>query len=349
MEAKRKEILTCADDKALKRKRKYRQEQAAKVTTYLQTHEDTPILSLVMSDLKSNLNIIEASLEYFPIIQNRIDQLEEPDNPDELEQAVQEYIESMEAAKHQLQEKMEAYKPAKSLSTVVRDIDSALKLGSFDTIVTQNKLTTLSEKINQLVDVLGDYDHQPGIDDLVSLAETKRESFYEQVNIASKAKESIPPLPSIPVAVKPESRKRIQVEAPSFDGDPLNWAPFLRRFKSVLSQDKSLIDEELAELLVKAMKDKRAKEVAERAANSGGYSRVLVDLDAVYNNPRSNFPLRMEQLYSYPQKTDYDKWDFMQLMATLYKHVEGLKDLDAFTIDHVIGYFATRTFTERTK
>ena len=88
MEAKRKEILTCADDKALKRKRKYCQEQAAKVTTYLQTHEDTPILSLVMSDLKSKLNITEASLEYFPIIQNRIDQLEEPDNPDEHEQAV---------------------------------------------------------------------------------------------------------------------------------------------------------------------------------------------------------------------------------------------------------------------
>ena len=62
------------------------------MTTYLQTHEDTPILSLVMSDLKSKLNITEASLEYFPIIQNRIDQLEEPDNPDEHEQAVQEYI-----------------------------------------------------------------------------------------------------------------------------------------------------------------------------------------------------------------------------------------------------------------
>ena len=71
----------------------------------------------------------------------------------------------MKAAKHQLQEKMVAYKPAKSLSTVVGDIDSALKLGSFDTIVAQNKLTTLSEKINQLVDVLGDYDQQPGIDD----------------------------------------------------------------------------------------------------------------------------------------------------------------------------------------
>ncbi len=91
----------------------------------------------------------------------------------------------------------------------------------------------------------------------------------------------------------------------------------MRRFKSVVSQDKSLIDEELAELLVKAMKDRRAKEVAERAANSGGYNRVQADLAAVYNNPQSNFPLRMEQLYSYPQKTDYNKWDFMQLMATL--------------------------------
>ncbi len=53
----------------------------------------------------------------------------------------------------------------------------------------------------------------------------------------------------------------------------------------------------------------------------------------------------MEELYSYPQKTDCNKWNFMQLMATLDKHVEGLKNLDSFTINHVMGDFVTCTFT----
>ncbi len=39
----------------------------------------------------------------------------------------------------------------------------------------------------------------------------------------------------------------------------------------------------------------------------------------------------------------------MQLMATLDKHVEGLKNLDSFTINHVMGDFATCTFTEKTR
>ncbi len=102
----------------------------------------------------------------------------------------------------------------RSLSTVVRDIDSALKLGGFETSIAQNELATLSDKINQLVDLLGDYDQQPGVEDLISLAKAKREAFYEQVNIASKRKSSPSP-PGTPVVVRTESseaRKRIHVE-----------------------------------------------------------------------------------------------------------------------------------------
>ncbi len=111
METRREESLVCVDDKALKRKRKNHKDQAAKVITFLQDYEDTPILSLVMSDLKFKLNMIEASFEYFPTIQDRLDHLEHPDDPDIHELEVLEYIESMETANCQIQEKMEAYKP----------------------------------------------------------------------------------------------------------------------------------------------------------------------------------------------------------------------------------------------
>ena len=66
----------------------------------------------------------------------------------------------------------------------------------------------------------------------------------------------------------------IKLNLPTFDGNPANWTYFWSRFEQVIQAEKGMVEPLKVSALVDAMKDSKAKEVAERAAQDG-YAAML--------------------------------------------------------------------------
>ena len=67
---------------------------------------------------------------------------------------------------------------------------------------------------------------------------------------------------------------KIKLNLPTFYGKPAKWTYFWSRFEQVIQAEKGMVEPLKVSVLVDAMKDSKAKEVAEQAAQDG-YTAVV--------------------------------------------------------------------------
>ena len=156
---------------------------------------------------------------------------------------------------------------------------------------------------------------------------------------------------SISTPATPSSRpdlvgSKIKLNLPTFDGNPANWTYFWSRFEQVIQAEKGIVEPLKVSALVDAMKDSKANDVAERAAQDG-YAAVLDALKTTYNLPRLLFPIHWEGISHQPKPVCWDKEDIDNLKSKLKHHYAGLKAMGVDTFQHVAAYYAVSSFDKR--
>ena len=131
----------------------------------------------------------------------------------------------------------------------------------------------------------------------------------EQRKIVATAPTSTPATPSShPDLVG----SKIKLNLPTFDGNSATWTYFWSRFEQVIQAEKVMVEPLKVSALVDAMKDSKAKEVAESAVQDG-YAAVVDALKTTYNLPRLLFPIHWEGISHQPKPVRWDKEDIDNL------------------------------------
>ena len=176
--------------------------------------------------------------------------------------------------------------------------------------------------------------------DLISLSRVNIEGHLA-ANVPSK-------IPDLPKQSITQHRSKLSIDVPDFNGEPLQWATFLKLFSHLVHKE-DLSKEEKLHLLIKAMKNNDAEHIAKTtAANTFSYNEVVKVFRTKYDRPRPNFSLHMKNLVQ-KRKTIYTFNSMEDLCVSIQQLLGGLETCHGLSATHLIAYFMEDSFTERLK
>ena len=119
--------------------------------------------------------------------------------------------------------------------------------------------------------------------------------------------------------------KILKLEAPTFDGDILNWTRFWEQFTISIHEHSSLSDAEKFAYLQHSLKEGSAKGVIEGLAGTGEhYSKAIECLKARYDRPRLIHQSHVKMILETPSLKDGSGKELRRLHDVLQQHLRAL-------------------------
>ena len=144
-----------------------------------------------------------------------------------------------------------------------------------------------------------------------------------------------------------QHRNKIKIELPTFSGEPLKWTNFWKLFSRLIDKEDELSEEEKTHLLVTAMKDKDAENLARTtAANAFSCKEVVDALRTKYDCPRANFLLHMKNLVQ-KRKTEYNFKSMEELCVSIQQIQSGLESCQELSASKIVASFMEESFTDQ--
>ena len=127
------------------------------------------------------------------------------------------------------------------------------------------------------------------------------------------------------------------MEAPSFDGDILNWTHFWEQFSISIDEHANLSDAEKFVYLQHSLKGGSAKSVIQGLSCTGEhYAKAVECLKACYDHPRLIHQSHIKVIIETPSLRDGSGKELRQLHDTLQQHLRALDTADCEPLSHFI-------------
>ena len=143
-----------------------------------------------------------------------------------------------------------------------------------------------------------------------------------------------------PVKVRTEvvSATKLNLELPTFSGNPMDWTDFHALF--IASLDKRgvrLVDTEKCCLLLKAMSLEESRRIVKHySSGSNGCEAALKALEDAFGQPALIYPHHVQALLA-PDRYTYDRQSLRPMRETAETHIRGIKRMKGKTFEQFIA------------
>ena len=128
-----------------------------------------------------------------------------------------------------------------------------------------------------------------------------------------------------------------KLEAPTFDGDILNWTHFWEQFSISIDEHANLSDAEKFVYLQHSLKGGSAKSVIQGLSGTGEhYAKAVECLKARYDRPRLIHQSHVKVIMETPSLRDGSGKELRRLHDTLQQHLRALDAADCEPLSHFI-------------
>ena len=128
-----------------------------------------------------------------------------------------------------------------------------------------------------------------------------------------------------PSAIEAKGLKVPKLEAPTFDGDILNWTHFWEQFSISIDQQTSLSDAEKFVYLQQSLRGGAAKSVIQGLSGAGEhYGKAIECLKSQYDRPRLLHQSHVKTILEIPLLREGNGKELRRLHDTLQQHLRAL-------------------------
>ena len=338
---------------SLRVKRGQRKGVATKMEKYLNSVNTKSLQRLMPGELQSRIKQLDDAMIAYDLIQDRIEELEEPDETAHHLDTVDSQREVMETIKEALSRKYCEVKCACDVVSLYNEVQELIRCGLLTSATTLSRVkhfnTTYMELSHSIVpylanDVLkGQWDSLTA--DKVELHRQSAAATKPDATPAVIPDATATSTPTIDGKLSVVNLSHLKVKPPTFNGDPLEWSKFKSLLTSIISDAKYLSDRQKVSILIEAMTDSKAKMKVEDAAANGTFDDAMAALTETYGRPRIVFPLYMDLVFQRVQPISYTSSSLLETKSAISKAYRGLQSCKACTAEHLIGQHLFNLFT----
>ena len=256
------------------------------LTQYEKTAQDwnlLPLNKLYTQETSKKLSTVKNATELYHALQTKFEKLSMDDEHFSLEDEQEIAAPNLKCCE-ELLSTFEEIHEARTLLAEGNTVHDALldlyELRTLDTPQVHEELKELFVRVAEFRKQAKHYQSNALLTYLREYLREQRGKIMARLNDEQrKIVATAPTAASISTPATPSSRpdfvgSEIKLNLPTFDGNPANWTYYWSRFEQVIQAEKGMVEPLKVSALVDAMKDLKAKEVAEHAAQDG-YAAVL--------------------------------------------------------------------------